>query len=213
MRIWLTLMGIVLGTSALFGQAPSRVYTLAHIPEKADLDRAGVKMAWTITLPVERRRDVIANMQLVPITAPSAAGPRNIVLMVVQMESGTLALYDAETGQKFWSVQPAQPYPPSVPDVAIDQNAIIVIREQHMFGYDLFELDSNKKPIALKRSASLRWSMRLPKMPTTGPASNGPYVVVCYNGSQTRRLSIRVYSAVANPRRGHRAVQQARREV
>jgi hypothetical protein len=180
MRFWLTLIGILTLIPAASAQ---RVYTQARTPDSADLARAGAKMAWSITLPMGGRKDGLANMQLVPITAPSSSGPRDMVLMVVQMESGTLALYDAETGQKFWSAQPGQAYPPSLPDVAIDGNTVIVIRSQHMYAFDLFDVDASKKPIALKREANMRWSMRLPHMPTTGAVSNGPRVVVCFNGN------------------------------
>lgn len=184
MRFWLTVAGILVLLPSLFGQTNSRVYTRARTPEKADLDRAGAKMAWSITLPMEGRKDGLANLQLVPITAPTVGGTRDMVLMVVQMQSGTLALYDAETGLRYWSAHPGEQYPPSVPDVAIDANTVIVIRAQQMFGYDLFETDATKKPIALKREANLRWSMRLPSMPTTGAVSNGPRVAVCFNGME-----------------------------
>jgi PQQ-like domain len=183
MRFWLALVGAMAASGLATAQGPSRVYTHARTPEKSDLDRVGVKLDWTITLPMDGRRDGLANVQLIPITVPSGNSTRDLVLMIVQMKSGTVALYDAETGQKFWSVQPGNPYPPALHDVAVDFDTVVIIREQLMYGYDLFELNENKKPTALKRDAKLRWSMRLPNMPTTGPASNGQRVVVCFNGN------------------------------
>jgi outer membrane protein assembly factor BamB len=183
MRSWLAITITLAAAGVSLAQGPSRVYAQARTPDKKDLDRAGVKMAWSLTLPMDGRRDGLAKIQLIPITIPSGAATRDLVLLVVQMQSGTLALYDGETGQKFWSVQPGNPYPPAVHDVAVDFDTVVVIRGQQMYGYDLFEMDEKKKPTGLKRDAKQRWSMRLPNMPTTGPASNGPRIVVCMNGN------------------------------
>src|SRR5262245_10965307 len=111
MRFWLAITVALAVVGVSVAQEHSKVYTAARTPEKTDLDRAGVKMAWSITLPMDGRRDGLASAQLVPITVPSGNTTRDLVLLIVQMRSGTVALYDAETGQKFWSAQPGNPYP------------------------------------------------------------------------------------------------------
>src|SRR5262245_15924330 len=129
MRFWLAMTFAVAVIAPSVAQEHSKVYTAARTPEKTDLDRAGVKMAWSITLPMDGHRDGLAKAQIIPITVPSGNTTRDMALLIVQMRSGTMALYDAETGQRFWSAQPGTPYPSAVHDVAIDFDTVVVIRE------------------------------------------------------------------------------------
>src|SRR5262249_9744206 len=118
MRITLTLLGTLALVAAASGQ-PNANFTRARPPDRGELDRAQLKLAWTIGLPVESNRDGIATVQLIPVPDPLRKGAET-TLLVVQMRSGTIAVYQADSGRKLWSKQPPPAYPVSVPEVSYD---------------------------------------------------------------------------------------------
>src|SRR5438874_13510459 len=124
MRNWRTLLGTLAVASATFAQ-PS-TFTRARVPTSAELDRLNLKLSWAITMPVEGSRDGLATVQLIPAPDPVRKNAET-ALLVVQMRSGTLAVYDAESGRKLWSKRPAPTYPVTVPEVAYDPRGLLVV--------------------------------------------------------------------------------------
>src|SRR6266481_3561945 len=103
-------------------QPTTNVYSSPRVPDREDLNRLNLRLAYTLTLPMEGRKDGIKTMQL------------EYDQLIVQLRSGMLAVYDAETGVLRWSAHPGTPYPPIVPVVAADDRYIIVERDVRLYG-------------------------------------------------------------------------------
>ncbi|MCX7701680.1 MAG: hypothetical protein N2039_12460, partial [Gemmataceae bacterium] len=73
---------------------PRATFSRAKTPDNRELNRANLALTWTISLPMLGTRDGIATVQLLPVPDPVQKG-EDRVLLVVQLRSGTLAVYDA----------------------------------------------------------------------------------------------------------------------
>src|SRR5213076_1234761 len=73
MRITLTVLSTLVLVAAASGQ-PNANFTRARTPDRSELDRAQLKLAWVIGLPVESNRDGIATVQLIPVPDPFKKG-------------------------------------------------------------------------------------------------------------------------------------------
>src|SRR5579871_5990077 len=116
MRNWLILL-----TLLAFGTAvDAQTATFGRIPERPELDRVGMRLGWSIMLPLEGPRDAIVTLQLLVVPDPVRREAETTVL-VAQTRSGTIAVYDGETGRRIWSRRPAPIYPAFIPEVGYDQ--------------------------------------------------------------------------------------------
>lgn len=187
MRILLTLA--ILGLMAVGAQAePRSAFSRAKTPDARDLARANLKLAWTISLPMLGTRDGIATVQLMPVPDPSRPGAERVIL-IVQLRSGTLAVYDAETGRKLWSKQPPPAYPVAIFEVAYDpRGALIVVRDMFLYRYDLWRWQSET---GNTDETDNRLAV-MPTIPSTTPVvvvndttrPDEGVIIVCFNGNR-----------------------------
>ena len=121
----LAILAMVLVGLSAYGQTPSRIWTTTVIPTKEVLDRLNMQMAWRTILPVESRRDGIANMQHLGND------------LFVQLRDGLIFNLDPETGAVRWSKRIGNRYPVARrlgfgPDLVfvIDGSRIVALQSQ-----------------------------------------------------------------------------------
>lgn len=180
---------LILGGFVASGAAdPRSAFSRAKTPEARDLARANLKLTWTISLPMLGTRDGIATVQLIPVPDPIRKNTDK-VLLVVQLRSGTIAVYDAETGRKLWSKQPTPVYPVAIPEVAYDpRGALIVVRDNYLYRYDLWRWQSES---GNTNETENRLAV-MPTIPSTTPVvvvndvarPDEGIIIVCFNDSK-----------------------------
>src|SRR5262245_34345258 len=95
----LALLASLLISLTVFGQLPSRVLTSPTTPSREVLDRLNLQLDWRAQLPVESRRDGIANIQHLGQD------------LFVQLRDGLILCMDPETGNVRWSKRIGNRYP------------------------------------------------------------------------------------------------------
>lgn len=167
---------------------PRATFSRAKTPDNRELNRANLALTWTISLPMLGTRDGIATVQLLPVPDPTQKG-EDRVLLVVQLRSGTLAVYDAESGRKLWTKQPPPAFPVSIPEVAYDpRGGLIVVRDNLLYRFDLFRPQSQTG--STDEVDNLLAVM--PTFPSTTPVvvvndvsrPDEAVIVVCFNGNR-----------------------------
>src|SRR5213080_3021757 len=75
-------------------QQPSpTLFTQSRPPDRDELNRLNLRQAFAVTLPMESRKDGIATLQLLDD------------LLVVQLRSGVVAAFDADSGAVRWQAR------------------------------------------------------------------------------------------------------------
>src|SRR6266404_4018420 len=143
----------------------SNVYAQPRLPDREELNRLNLRQAFSLTLPMDGPKDGIASMQL------------DNELLVVQLRSGVVAVYDAETGAMRWTARPGVRYPPIVPIVAADDRWIIVSRDVHLHAYG-------------RTSGQLEWNYELSSIPSSPPTSDGERLYVVISGNQLQAFGL-----------------------
>jgi outer membrane protein assembly factor BamB len=160
MRTLAALLGIVLFLPAAgLAQPRANVFTEARLPDQAQLDRLDLKPVFLTTLPVEHLKDGVASMQLMDR------------LLVIQLRSGFVVAYNAETGAIQWSTRPGMPYPRVILDAASDDRYVIVVRDVHLHAFN-------------RLTGQLEWSFELPTIPSSAPTSDGERLFIVLSGDQ-----------------------------
>ena len=85
-------------------------------------------------------------------------------LVYVQATNGIVTAFDAETGDRQWSVRLGRYDDPSFPIVS-NEDLALVVAGTSMYGID-------------RRTGNILWSIRLPGAPSTGPAVDATQVYV-----------------------------------
>src|SRR5262249_12145130 len=125
---------------------------------------------------------------LIPVPDPFKKGAET-VLLVVQMRSGTIAVYQADSGRKLWSKQPPPAYPVSVPEVSYDpRGALVVVRDLNLYRFDLYQT----QPAASATDESDNRLVVMPTVPSSSPAvvvfdptkRDEAVIVVPFNGNR-----------------------------
>lgn len=133
--------------------------TNPRLPERGELDRLNMKLGWATTLPLEGNRDGVATVQLFD------------QLLIVQLRSGLVSAYDAETGVQIWSIRPGGSFPAIVPEVAADERNVIVVRDVRMYGIN-------------RQNGRLEWTFEMPTIPSSPPTSDGERVYISIGGTR-----------------------------
>lgn len=157
MRILAAFLMVLTASVPVFGQQRSVLMTNPRLPQRGELDRLNLKLGWATTLPMEGNRDRIRTVQLFER------------LLIVQLNSGLVSSYDAETGVLVWSVRPGGSFPPLVPEVAVDDRYVIAVRDVRMYGIN-------------RQTGKLEWTFEMPTIPSSPPASDGERIYICVGG-------------------------------
>lgn len=159
----------LLATCVLASLAPAQAtlnrYTEARPPDRDELNRANLRLAWSTTLPVEGYRDGIATVQLL--------GNQ----LVIRLRSGFLAVYDAATGRPLWQVHPGQPYPPIVHEVAATDRYILAIGAIRLHAYD-------------RATGREEWTYELPTIPSAAPSADNDRVYMFLSGNRMTTFNL-----------------------
>jgi outer membrane protein assembly factor BamB len=164
---------VAVGVAALvptMGTAQQRgtnTYAQPRLPDREELNRLNLRQSFSLTLPMDGPKDGVATMQL------------DNDLLIVQLRSGVVAVYDAETGASRWITQPGKTYPPIVPPVGTDDRWIIVSRDVHLHAYT-------------RATGQLEWSFELPSVPSSPPVSDGDRLYITISGNQFQAFNLPV---------------------
>jgi len=188
MRNTLAVLMTLAAAGAALAQPPGGVLR-ARVPDRTELAKINMAMDWNLSLPIEGPRDGIATVQLIPAPDPNRKGVET-VLLVVQMRSGAIAVYYADSGRKLWSKRPAPAYPVFVPEVAYDpRGALMVVRDMYLYRYDIYPTQAAASTLTDETDNRL---VMFPTMPSVAPTvvvadptkRDEGLIVVCFNGSR-----------------------------
>lgn len=157
MRIVAAMLTTLVVTISALGQQRSLVMTHPRLPDRAELERLNLKLGWATTLSLEGKRDTVATVQLFE------------QLLLVQLRSGLVSAYDAESGMLLWSVRPGASFPPLIPEGTADDRFVIVVRDVRMYGIG-------------RQSGKLEWTFEMPTIPSSAPTTDGERVYICIGG-------------------------------
>ena len=129
---------LLLATLPAAAQAPQR-----GLPSRNLLDRFGLERAWSNHATVDVRSDVVRYL----------IADEEVV--IVQTRTGTITVFDAQSGVKLWDGLLDRPHQYSYPAVTNSENIYIVI------GTTLYARN--------KFSGDELWTLRLPGVPSTSP--------------------------------------------
>src|SRR5205085_1355469 len=88
---------VLLAASGAVAQ-DAKLYSNPPLPSREVLDRLHLRMAWSVNVPMDGRRDGFISVQL------------NNGQIVAATRSGVVAIFDAETGRPIWKVVAGKPY-------------------------------------------------------------------------------------------------------
>jgi hypothetical protein len=100
------LLSVVLALAALGQPDRTNLYSVPAVPPRDVLERLNLRLAWSVLIPVEGRRDGLLSVQLAPIRQDGKVKMR----LLVQTKSSVLSELDAETGQTLWTTRVGRPY-------------------------------------------------------------------------------------------------------
>ena len=116
------------------------------IPTSAVLSRYGLEVAWTGQAVINPGRDKVSHVVM------------DEELVFVQGTNGVITAFDSETGRQHWSVRVGRYDEPNFPAVT-NEEVCLVVSGLYMYGLD-------------KRTGDILWRLRLPSVPSTGPAAD-----------------------------------------
>lgn len=121
-------------------------------PTSALLSRYGLEMAWSAQAVLNPARDHLAQFNL------------DEELVYTQGTNGILTAFNAESGQREWAIRLGRFDEPTFPIVS-NENLVLAVVGQSMYGVD-------------KLKGNLKWSLRLPGPPSTGPSMDEDQIYV-----------------------------------
>jgi outer membrane protein assembly factor BamB len=136
-------MMAVLGCLAGTCAAQTKLATVG-IPSHAALSQYGLEVAWSGQAVLNASRDKVANISL------------DEQLVYVQGTNGVMSAFDAENGARVWALRLGRFDDPSFAAVSNEEIVLSVV------GTALYAVE--------KRTGNLIWQVRLPSVPSTGPA-------------------------------------------
>jgi outer membrane protein assembly factor BamB len=155
-RFVASILGILLGTTAVSAQGLARLYTTPALPPREALDRLHLTMAWYTYLPTDGRRDGINRVQITDYASSQQ--------IFVQTRSGTILALDGATGASLWRVRLGLPYVVSQP-LGYNSNTVFAI-----YGASLFAL--------ARDTGQLLWEFSLPHTAASAPVADEERVYV-----------------------------------
>lgn len=160
----LATLASVLITLTAFGQLPSRVLTTPITPSREALDRLNLHLDWRLQLPVESKRDGIANIQHLGQD------------LFVQLRDGLILCVDAETGTVRWTKRIGNRYP---------------VARKIGYGNDLVFLLDGHRIIALERATGTqRWDLELPELPLAPPMAGDLFMYVPFANGRVQTYAL-----------------------
>ncbi|MFN4260086.1 MAG: PQQ-binding-like beta-propeller repeat protein [Gemmataceae bacterium] len=153
----LTVVSMVLmGAMSAYGQ--SRWLTNPLPPPADFLDRLNLRPAWQVRVPLESRRDGIA--EVLPL------GDQ----VLARTYSGTLMAIDAYSGHTQWIKSPSRSYA-KVQAVGVNDSTVFLVNAETLY--------------ALKRSTGRQlWKHELPNIVTAPPVADEDMLYLCFAGGE-----------------------------
>jgi outer membrane protein assembly factor BamB len=147
-RIGLVLSAVLclMAVSPSYAEDLSQTYTQAEPPSREALERLNLKLGWSLSLPLEGRRDGIYTVQ--PVDRE----------VFVQTRSGLVVVVDANTGKIKWSARVGNAYRPSQP-FGYNRMSLFVVN-----GAVLYVLDRD--------DGKILWQIRLPGAVSAPPVAD-----------------------------------------
>jgi outer membrane protein assembly factor BamB len=159
----LVLVSWLVGTLAGQGEAAEKVHL--GEPSPAVLSRYGLETAWTAQAVINPARDHLAQLTL------------DEELVYAQGTNGVLTAFDAETGRRQWAVRLGRFDEPTFPPVS-NEGMVLAVVGHSMYGID-------------KLKGDIKWSLRIPGPPSTGPAIDESQIYVGTLDGSVYAFSIR----------------------
>lgn len=154
---------ILTGLSA-FGQLPSRVLTSPVTPNRDVLDRLNLQLAWRTLLPVESRRDGVANIQHFGTD------------IFVQLRNGEILCIDPEDGHVRWSKRVSSPYP---------------VARRLGYGNELvFVLDGSRVLSFERATGRQRWELELSQIPIAPPMAGELFLYIPFANGRVETYAL-----------------------
>jgi hypothetical protein len=136
----------IFAVSLLHAEDLSETFTRAEPPPREALERLNLKLAWSVYLPLEGKRDGIFSVQVLE---------RDVF---VQTRSGVVVVVDAATGKVRWSARVGNAFRVSQP-VGYNRMALFVVRESVLYVLD-------------RDDGKILWQARLTGAPSAPPVAD-----------------------------------------
>lgn len=151
------LLGTFLAASVLASTASAQIarqqlYTRPLPPPRPVLDRLNLRMAWTIYVPMDGRRDGLATVQL------------HRDDLYVQTRSGLVMLIDAITGVVRWRSRFGSPYR-AMHQLAFNSREVYVVNNTYLYALD-------------RRNGAVNWKYRLPEGVSGSPVADETLIYI-----------------------------------
>jgi outer membrane protein assembly factor BamB len=183
------LVGVV-GSALLAASVPAqqgmvKLHTKPSLPSAEALDRMSLTMAWSARILLGGNRDGFYSIQLLP------AG--SSVQVLAQTFSGSVALFDGETGDLLWQAQVGTPY--RVPQPAgYNDNSIFVIRRNVL--YILNRATGLQRIYTTDKLSGVRtYGYELPYSPSAGPVAEDD-MLYCVMSTRVMAFALPAYGAI-----------------
>lgn len=146
--VWMLAFVCCVGTEAGAQSDP----LVRGIPNSSTLSRFGYEVAWVGQAVLNPGRDAVEHVSLDEET------------LFVNGTNGVLTAFDAENGQRLWAQRLGDFDGPSFPTVS-NENLVLAV-----FGITMYGIE--------KRTGDIKWHIRLPGAPSTGPSIDENQVYV-----------------------------------
>lgn len=152
MRSLLPLAVLLLSSLCVSAQPDKdRLYTRPTLPPIDALDRLNLKLAFSVQVPTESRRDGILSTQFAPVRIDGKYQMR----ILVQTRAGAIVELDAESGRVLWQARVGNPYTAIVP-LGFNNTEVVAARGTLVYGIS-------------RKNGDVRWKMAVRGVPATAP--------------------------------------------
>jgi outer membrane protein assembly factor BamB len=174
---------VILGTVAVSAKAQDdrKLYTRPTLPSPRVLSRLNLKLAWRLYVPTDGRRDGLFSVQIL--------GDQ----VVVQTRSGTIAVYNAETGYQLWRTPVGRAY-------RVSQS--IGYNSKQFFAYsglDLVCLD--------RQTGHVLWEFSPPDAPSARPVADDDQLYLATGSGRLYAFELPRFGPGGGPRPMERKIE------
>lgn len=143
---------VLLGTTSVAAQGLPQLHTRPAVPSREALDRLNLKLAWSVYVPIESRRDGLFSVQVLDKQ------------ILVQTRGGAVIALDPATGATQWRARAGKSYLVAQP-LSYNAQSVFLVNGAQMF--------------ALERSTGVeQWELTLPGAPTAPPVADNARLYV-----------------------------------
>src|SRR5262249_38152844 len=163
----------VLLAASLAAAQDSKLYSTPSLPSREVLDRLNLRQAWSVSVPMDGRRDRFASIQI------------NNGQLIAQTRSGTVSAFDAETGKQLWSVVAGKPYDTAFPPT-FNSKSVLVVNGIHLAAID-------------RKTGALQWQHRMLMAISAAPVADEYQIYASGTSGRVAAYQLPSQGAIGSP--------------